>query len=32
MSFMASMLKMLPDAAAQGLIWGNPGHWCIYNI
>lgn len=22
MSFMASMLKMLPDAAAQGLIWG----------
>ena len=22
MSFLASMLKMLPDAAAQGLIWG----------
>ena len=22
MSFMASMLKMIPDAAAQGLIWG----------
>ena len=22
MSFIASMLKMLPDAAAQGLIWG----------
>ena len=22
MSFIASMIKMLPDAAAQGLIWG----------
>ena len=22
MSFLASLLKMLPDAAAQGLIWG----------
>ena len=22
MAFIASMLKMLPDAAAQGLIWG----------
>ena len=22
MSFLSSMLRMLPDAAAQGLIWG----------